>query len=345
MRPNAKVIEHDRNQPETTLSIWDYLDRAVSVDRIEKGRDAMADYAGILQEISARYDIPANVVTAIWGLESAYGTVRGDRPVIQTLATLAFEGRRASLFEPQLIAALQILQTGQVSPENLRGSWAGAMGHTQLMPISYQKYGVDFDGDGNCNIWDDDPADALASAASYLVTAGWQINQPSIFEVDLTANFDFSACDVQTTKPVRAWALAGVELGMGKLPDDSVRGSIWLPGGATGPVFMVFENFSAILRYNASRHYALAVALLAGRISGAGSLRTDWPREIGTMDLDTRREFQQLLTSTGFDTIGTDGIFGPNTFSALRKYQRAMGNVPDGFPTSELLQKLCQQDK
>ncbi len=330
------VVQKDRFQPEHTQTIWEYLDRAVSEQRVQNGLTAIQSHGSTLDRIVARYGVPAELLCAIWGLESAYGTIRGDFPVIQSLATLACDGRRAGLFETQLIAALTILQVGDISSSNMLGSWAGAMGHTQFMPSSFLDRAVDFDGDGRRDIWGDDPCDALASTARYLCAAGWQTDAPVMVEVNLDAGFDFAQVGLGNTKPAKDWAQIGIQYG----PVWDSPASVLVPAGAGGPAFMVFSNFNAILEYNRAIPYALAVAHLADRIGGAGGLNTDWPLHQKAMNRKEQTEFQEKLSAQGFDTQGSDGIFGPNTFSALRSYQAKNGLVADGFPTREILQLL-----
>ncbi|MDZ7904504.1 MAG: lytic murein transglycosylase, partial [Cypionkella sp.] len=243
------VIEKDRRQDEFTRTIWDYLDRAVSDDRIASGQKTMQKHNGILAQIEDRFGVDRYTVLAIWGLESAYGAVRGDISTLSALATLAFEGRRAAFFEGELIALLKILSEGKAKPEQLFGSWAGAMGHTQFMPSSYRALAVDFAGGDRPNIWDDDPSDALASAAAYLAKSGWKLDQPWGVEVILPPNFDYEIAGNRTQRPPSAWTEMGIRRADdGDLPDD--WGAIILPAGARGPAFLVTDNFAAIETYN-----------------------------------------------------------------------------------------------
>ena len=230
----------------------------------------------MLAEIESRYGVEAEVVTAIWGLESAYGTYRGDRPLIESLATLAFDGRRGRFFEQQLIAALKIIQSGDVAPSRMTGSWAGAMGHTQFIPTSYLSYAVDFRGDGKRDIWSDDPTDALASTAAYLNRFGWRKGQPWGVEVALPRGFDFRQTGERIKKSPSEWAAMGVRDVNGRQVPNHGPASILLPAGAQGAAFMIFNNFHVIERYNTADAYVIGVGHLSDRISGAGPLKSGW---------------------------------------------------------------------
>jgi membrane-bound lytic murein transglycosylase B len=332
------VIERDRSQPEFTRPIWTYLDSAVSDTRIENGRAALRDHGRVLDEIAARFGVEREIVVAVWGLESSYGTLRGSTSVISAMATLAHDGRRRDFFETQLIAALRILQAGDTTPERMVGSWAGAMGHTQFIPTSYLAYAVDFRGDGRRDIWSDDPADALASAANYLARHGWVRGQPPVVEVVLPRGFDMRAAG--SRRDVAAWRAAGVEaVGGARLP-ASGNAELFFPAGVRGPAFLTFENFRVIKRYNNSDAYALAIAHLADRLRGAGPIRGAWPRDDRPLTADERRELQQRLTARGYDTGGVDGRVGPMTVAAVRAFQSSAGMVPDGFVSMDLLARL-----
>lgn len=334
------VIERDRNQAEFTMPIWRYLDRAVSDSRVENGRAALEERARLLDAIELRYGVEKEIVTAVWGMESAYGSHRGDIDTIAALATLAHDGRRGSFFEAQLIAALKILQSGDVAPRDMQGSWAGAMGHTQFIPTSYLAYAVDFTGDGKRDIWDDNPADALASTASYLSSFGWVTGQPWGVEVTLPEGFDYSLASRDVKRQPSDWAALGVTRPDGEAVDDFGAASILLPAGAQGAAFMIFKNFEVIERYNTADAYVIGVGHLADRLAGQGPLSTEWPREDRTLTFDERVELQRLLTRAGFDTQGADGRVGPLTIRAIRGYQRQTGAVPDGYASLMLLDDL-----
>jgi len=339
-RFDPAVVEKDRNQSEFTKSIWDYLDSAVSDERVAKGQAALQDNLALLERIEATFGVDKQVVVAVWGLESAYGTYRGTYPLIGTLATLAFDTRRGAFFEEQLLAALTILQNGDVDAAAMTGSWAGAMGHTQFIPTSYLAHAVDFTGDGRRDIWSDDPADALASTAAYLANAGWQTGKPWGVEVTLPPGFDYGDTGERVKKPVAGWQALGVRTAEGGALPDHGPASVLLPAGAQGAAFLVFANFGAIERYNAADAYVIGVGHLADRIAGAPPIRAAWPRQNRVLSFDERVELQRRLAAAGFDPGAADGRIGPNTIAAVRAFQRSIGAVPDGYASLGVLQKL-----
>ena len=337
---NAEVVEKDRNQAEFSLPIWDYLARLVSDEQVRNGRRALRQRGRVLDRIEARYGVDKEVVVAVWGAETRYGELRGDIPVVEALATLAFDGRRGRFFEHQLWEALRILNRGDVSARNMTGSWAGAMGHTQFIPTSYQAYAVDFDGDGRRDIWADDPTDALASTAAYLRRFGWRKGQPVAVEVRLSSGFDTGLARRSLTMAPSQWSARGVRGMDGKAVPNYGEASVWLPVGAGGPAFLIFNNFRVLERYNAADAYVLAVGRLAWQLQGQRAIEGRWP--IGERAL-TRAEVQELqerLTKAGFSTDGADGLIGPNTTRAIRGYQRARGLKVDGFASLTLLKRL-----
>ena len=337
---DPEVISRDRNQSEFTKTIWDYLDSAVSDKRIQNGMTALQAQLPGLQRIETAYGVEKEVVVAVWGLESAYGAHRGDMDVVRSLATLAFDGRRGQFFEGQLIAALQILQAGDVPARQMTGSWAGAMGHTQFIPTSYLAYAVDFTGDQKRDIWSDNPTDALASTAAYLAQSGWIKGQPWGVEVTLPDGFNYSLVNRSIKKSPAQWSTLGVQ-GVDGHPIPSYgQGSILLPAGSNGAAFMIFKNFQVIERYNAADAYVIGVGHLSDRIKGGKPIQHPWPREDRALTFNERQEMQQRLTRQEFDTQGVDGKIGPNTIAAVRAYQLANGLVPDGHASLSLLKKL-----
>jgi membrane-bound lytic murein transglycosylase B len=335
---NPKVVERDRNQNEFTKTVWDYLDTAVSEDRVALGIKALKRHQDLLERIEAEYGVEKQIIVAVWGLESAYGTYRGDLPVLGSLATLAYDGRRGAFFEAELIAALRIVNGGHVV--DFAGSWAGASGHTQFMPSSWEKFAVDFDGDGKRNLWGDDPGDALASTANYLKHWGWTRGQPWGLEVTLPEGFDYDQTTERVVKPVAEWQALGVRTATGGDLPDHGPGSILLPGGHRGAAFLIFPNFQVIERYNTADAYIIGIGHLADRIKGGAPIAAAWPRELRALSLEERRELQDLLGKAGFDPGGVDGRMGPKTIAAVKAFQKARGLVPDGYPSLDLLTAL-----
>ena len=299
------VVTRDRNQTEFRRTLEDYLSIAVSDERVEKGRAALARHRPALQAIESRYGVPPQVLTAFWGLESYYGERQGLIPVISATSTLAFEGRRGAYFERELIAALRIVQNGDIPANRMTGSWAGAMGHTQLMPTVFQEYAVDFTGDGRRDIWSQDPTDALASTAAYLARYGWTRGLP--------------------------WGR--------ELTGGTAQGRELQPQ-AGGPRFDVTDNFRVIRRYNPSDSYALGVGLLSDRIAGGPPLRGTFPPDENGLTRADRMELQRRLTARGFDTQGADGVIGANTEAAIRAFQASRNLPVTGTPSRALLDML-----
>ncbi|MDR5886245.1 MULTISPECIES: lytic murein transglycosylase [Halomonadaceae] len=338
VRYRERIIELDRYQPEFVRPIWEYLDTAVSSTRINNGQDRLAEHRRTAEQMEQRYGVPAEIIVAIWGIESNYGSNFGDFSTLEALATLAFDGRRQQFAREELLAALRIIQQGDIAAEQMRGSWAGAMGHTQFIPTSFEAYAVDGDGDNRRDIWKSIP-DVMASTANYLDRAGWQPGQPWGVEVNLPADYDYAQTGRRDSQ---AWAEQGVEAVSGELPRfDSA--DVIVPAGADGPAFLVGPNFRAILRYNNATSYALAVATLSDAIAGRDGIQQGWPREEAPLTRDDVQALQRYLNQAGYDVGGADGIMGPNTRQGLRAFQRAEGLTPDGFATQSLLERLRQR--
>ena len=341
--PDLDVLEKDARQPEFVKPIWVYLASAVSAKRIETGAKKLRAYRSVLDKIEARYGVDRHVVIAIWGMESNYGSFRGKRNVVRSLATLAYRGRRQSFGRTQLLAALRILQRGDITPSRMTGSWAGAMGHTQFIPTTYNAYAVDFDGDGKRDIWGNIP-DALASTANYLRVSKWRKGETWGYEVVLPKGFEYGLAGRKRVKTLAEWRRLGVKRVRGRVfprPDD--RASLILPTGARGPAFLILNNFRSILRYNNATAYALAVGHLSDRIRGFSGFVRAWPKDAKPLARAEREELQRLLTAKGFSTGGADGILGSRSREAIRAYQRARGLVADGFPSQKLLKQLRQE--
>ncbi|WP_440468179.1 lytic murein transglycosylase [Pseudomonas sp. YH-1] len=340
IEPDDSVVTADRSQPEFTRPVWQYLESAVSPARVRNGQDRLLQNAEVLQRIDTAYGVDREAVVAIWGMESNFGQQMGSKNVIRSLATLAYEGRRPDFGRDQLIAALRIIQHGDVPAGNMIGSWAGAMGQTQFIPTTYNQYAVDFDGDGRRDIWGSSP-DALASTANYLKTSGWQRGQSWGFEVRLPPGFDYSQAEMSIRKPMAEWLRQGVRPASGNLPSDPQASvSLVLPAGYRGPAFLVTDNFRAILKYNNSTSYALAVGLLADSFKGGGKLVGNWPVEDTPLSRSERIELQQTLADRGLSPGTVDGIIGANTRKAIRTFQQSIDQPADGYPTPALLQQL-----
>lgn len=333
------VVERDRNQTEFKRSLQDYLAIAASDERIAKGRAQYRAQRATLNAIEARYGVEPHVICAIWGLESRYGERRGDVPVISALATLAYDGRRGRFFEQQLIAALKILQNGDISPARMTGSWAGAMGHTQFIPTSYQAFAVDFDGDGRRDIWNNDPTDALASAAAYLNRNGWRRGQPWGIEVRLPGGFG-GPYGRDSRRSSASWSAAGVRrMDGGALPDHGAA-SILIPSGRGGPAFMVFANFGVLLSYNNAENYAIGVGHLSDRILGRPDIQEQFPPDEFGLTLENRKALQRGLNRAGFNAGDADGVLGSKTESAIRAWQASRGLAVTGRPSPAMLAAL-----
>ena len=339
---NPKVIRLDGRQPEFSRPIWKYLESAVSDTRVANGREKLAQKGTVMAEIERRYGVDRQVVLGIWGLESAYGAFYGNNNVIRSLATLAWEGRREKFAKEQLIAALRILQRGDISAADMKGSWAGAMGHTQFIPTSFEAYAVDFDGDGRRDIWAEDAHDALASAANYLARHGWKYGQPAYTFVRLPQGIDYFELTAKNKQPAAYWAAKGITMPNGAPIPNYGDAAVVLPAGARGPALMTFHNFGVIRKYNNATSYALGVANLGERIMGAPPLSLSWPLEDTPLGRTQRKALQEQLTALGFDTDGVDGILGPNSRKAIRAFQRSRGMPADGYASATLLTRVQQ---
>lgn len=337
--PDPAVLKADSSQPEFTRPVWEYLDGAVSSSRIGRGRVLLAQHNTMLQRIEQQYGVEAQILVAIWGLESNFGNNIGSHSVIRSLATLAYDGRRQGFWRAQLLAALQILQNGDVPSERMIGSWAGAMGQTQFMPTTYNQYAVDFDGDGKRDLWNSS-ADALASAAHYLQASGWQRGQPWGFEVRLPSDFDYALADPDQRRSLTEWAELGVRPLAPTGAAASARASLQLPAGHKGPAFLLLDNFRSILKYNNSTSYALAIGLLADNLLRSTEIKGQWPRGERQLGRSERVELQELLAQAGFDPGPADGIIGANTRKAIRALQLQLNWPADGYPNTQLLQQL-----
>ena len=339
LKPLPRILERQRSQPEFTTPVWRYIEKRVTDARIQKGRALRKQYGGVLSRIERKYGVDRHIVLAIWGMETNYGSYKGRESVIRALATLAFTGRRQKYGRTQLIAALKILQAGDISLKDMTGSWAGAMGHTQFIPTTYLGYAMDFDGDGRRDIWNSVP-DALASTANYLKKRGWKRGVPWGFEVRLPRRFDWRLVGRKNARTIAEWERLGVRPARGRFYARHAKAWILLPAGHKGPAFLVTGNFRAILAYNASHAYALAVGHLADRIAGAGPLVASWPVRDRLLTRAERIELQRMLAREGLYRGAFEGHIGPKTREAVRRYQAAAGIPPDGYVNKALLEHL-----
>ncbi len=334
-----RAVDADRKQPEFTRAVWDYVDAIVSPNRVQHGQQKLVDFQPQLAAAEARYGVPQATIVAIWGMESDYGANYGDIPTIDALATLGFEGRREAWARSQLMAALKILQSGDIDRAHMIGSWAGAMGQTQFLPSAFLSFAVDADGDGRRDIWGS-MADVTASTANFLARSGWQVGQVWGVEVKLPDGFDAGRADEATRQPSTQWAAEGVQSLDGTPLPDIPDAAILLPAGARGPAFLVGPNYRVILKYNNSMSYALAVSLLAQRVAGGPGVQAAWPKGLAPLSRDQLKALQAALGAHGFDAGAADGQAGPATARALRAYQRSQGVPADGYPTQDLLNRL-----
>ncbi len=333
--PIEKVIELDRRQPEFLQTFTDYLARRITPVQVARGQAALQADAALFDAVEAQYGIPKTVLAAFWGLETHYGSVLGNFNIPAALATLAHDGRRSAFFRSQLLDALHIVDAGHVAAIDMTGSWAGAMGHMQFMPSTFRAHALDADSDGRIDLWGSLP-DALHSAANYLRRAGWRSGEPVAMQVRLPAGFDLRRARVAHRRPLSEWVAAGVTAADGgMLPALDGRGAIVLPQGWQGPAFMVFDNFDVVMRWNRSVNYALAVAQLARQLEGGNAVGR--AGETGALSTAQLAALQQALNELGFDAGTPDGLLGPNTQSAIRRYQVVHGMPADGYPAPSVL--------
>jgi len=335
----TRVMELDGAQPEFTRTPWAYLDSAASPQRIAMGRRKLAEARPALDAAATRYGVPPSIITAIWGMESNYGANFGTFRTVDALATLGFEGRRSAWARKELMAALRILDAGDIAPERMIGSWAGAMGHTQFLPSVFLAHAVDADGDGHRDIWGSIP-DVTASTAAFLAGEGWRRGEVWGTEVRLPAGFDYARTELTVRQSAAQWASEGVQSMNGQPLPALDSTSILTPAGARGPAFLVGANFRTLLRYNNAVNYALGVALLAQQIDAGPGITAAWPRDLQPLSRDQVRTLQTTLTARGFDTGSADGVLGPATRAGLRRYQQSEGLVADGYATVALLNRL-----
>jgi membrane-bound lytic murein transglycosylase B len=333
--PDPSIVALTRKQSEFTAPIWSYLNSAVGGSRISRGREMLEAQAGVLAQAESRYGVPKEIILGIWGMETNYGSFKGDKDVIRSLATLANIRYRGDFFRDELLTALELIEKGHVERSELRGSWAGAMGHTQFMPSSYMKYAVDQTGDGHADIWTS-TSDAIASTANYLKGYGWTPGLPWGIEVVVPEGFDHNLYRASFS----SFRSAGVRRADGGSLPSSGEARLFYPAGHTGPALLLTANFDVIKKYNSSDAYALAVGHLGDRIAGRPALQGDWPVKAPRLDKAGITDVQRRLKGLGLYNHDADGRIGTGTREAVRQYQLRVGMLADGYPTPSLLARM-----
>ncbi len=340
LTPDLRLMDLMDAQPEFTKSIWDYLDILVNDNRLARGKEILARYKPQFDAAEKAYGVDRTIVAAIWGIESNYSTQMGDRSVVNSTATLACVGRRQGYFKDEFLTALEILNRGDLRPEQMRGSWAGAFGPTQFMPTAFKRYAVDADGDGRRDVVDD-PADLIASTANNLKKDGWQTGQTWGYEVSVPRGFNYMLADRARPMTFAQWQHLGVVRANNQpFPHPNDKGYLLAPAGAEGPGFLMMQNFRVIMKYNPAEAYALAIGHFADRLRGGQPFVQPWPRQERELTRAERLELQQLLAQRGFYKGTPDGQFGGETRQALRSFQASIGAPADGFATAGVLEQL-----
>ncbi len=338
--PLDRVLELDRRQPEFSQTFWQYLDKRVTAQRVERGRQMLAEHADLLEAASRRFGVQPRFIVAFWALESNFGDYTGSDPAAAAIATLAYDKRRSAFFREQLLALLEEMNDGDI-PANATGSWAGALGQPQFIPTTYRRYAVDFDGDGRRDLWTS-LADVFGSTANYLAAAGWDDRRTWGREVRLPANFNLTLSGLETEKPLTEWQRLGVrDIDGENLPVVDLTASLILPGGISGgPALLVYPNFRTIMAWNRSILYAVAVGHLSDRLAGGDAFRTLPPANEVALSRSDLIEIQSLLGRLGFDIGTADGIVGPQTRRAIMSFQQEARLPADGYPGSTLLDTI-----
>jgi lytic murein transglycosylase len=340
LEPDPKVLELMDNQPEFRTPIWDYIAALVDEERVADGRAAMRQHGSALAAAESRFGVDRHMIAGVWGVESNFGKDIGGRSLVQSLSTIACMGsRRRDYFRGELFATLKILDRGEIEPANLRGSWAGAFGHTQFMPSTYQRLAVDMDGDGRRDVVASVP-DAVGSTANFLDKAGWNNAMPWGYEVRVPAGFNTGFAGRKNKRPVSDWAAMGVTRYDGRPLSGNYPAGILLPAGPRGPAFLVTRNFDALYSYNAAESYGLAIALLGDRLRGGPGIQAAWPTDDPPLSRADRRELQRLLASRGYDVGEPDGRVGQKTRDAIKDVERRIGMAPTGRPGGKVLEVL-----
>ena len=347
LSPDYSVIDKLNYQPEFSTPIWDYLSGLVDNERVQAGQQKLAQHRVVLNRVEQTYGVPAETVVAVWGVESNYGDISGKYPLLQALGTLSCEGRRQSYFRGEFFATMRILQRGDLTQDQLYGSWAGAFGHTQFMPSTYERLAVDFDGDGRRDLVSS-TTDALASTANFLKRAGWQTGMPWGFEVKIPQGVSIAGESRRNKRSLNSWIAQGVTrtdgtaLIQGNLSGSTPAGLI-TPAGANGPAFLVFKNFDAIYSYNAAESYGLAIAHLSDRLRGGTPFLTSWPTDDAGTSRAERREIQQFLIQRGYDIGAVDGLIGDKSRQAIQQEQTRLGLKPTGRAGQQILRAFRQE--
>ena len=343
LTPDLRIMDLMDSQPEFTKSIWDYLDILVNENRLARGREILAQYKPQFDAVERAFGVDRYIIAAIWGIESNYSTQIGDRSVLQSTATLACIGRRQNYFKDEFLSALEILHHGDLRPEQMRGSWAGAFGPTQFMPTAFKRYAVDADGDGRRDVVDD-PADLIASTANNLKKDGWRAGETWGYEVVLPPTFNYMLADRAKAMTIAQWEQFGlIRAGRQPFPNPSEKAYLLAPAGVQGPAFLMLQNFRVIMKYNPAEAYALAIGHFADRLRGGAPFVQSWPRQERELSRAERLELQQLLAQRGFYRGVPDGQFGGLTREALRSFQASIGTPADGFASSRVLDRLRGQ--
>ena len=341
LTPLERVIKLDRSQPEFTESFAGYVRKRVSKLRIDTGKRMLQEHAALLDRLARQYGVPPRYIVAFWGLETNFGSYKGDIQILNALATLACDPRRSQYFTQELFDAFSLLQSQRVKREQLLGSWAGAMGHMQFMPSALKAYGKDGDGDGKLNVWESLP-DAFTSAANYLQQIGWNKEEIWGRRVEIPKNFAFGEVNFDKAYPLSHFKALGItKTAKRPLPDYETQARLVLPAGHTGPAFLVYKNFSVIMKWNFSQNYALAVGLLADELINIHHGVDNFGEEKNFFTNEDLKLLQQKLMEKGFDIGKPDGIWGPATRNALQQYQLQNKLVADGFPNREVFASLA----
>ncbi|MFM1813852.1 MAG: hypothetical protein RLZ98_547 [Pseudomonadota bacterium] len=337
---SERVVARDRRQGFFAQSFLAFKKKLATPNRVKSGRRKLQQHASIFAAVDKKYGVPATVITAFWALESDFGAGMGKDRVLDALATLAYDCRRSDLFRRELLAALKIIDRGDLQPQDMIGSWAGELGQTQFLPTHYLNHAVDFDGDGRRDLFRS-PADIIASTAAYMRHIGWKRGEPWLEEVHVPPNLKWQEADLEISHPRSVWAAWGVrKAGGGGLASDSLKASLLLPMGRHGPAFLAYDNFKTVyLEWNNSLNYATTAAYLATRIAGAGPMR-EGSEALEAIDGKTMQRLQRALVRRGHDVGKIDGVIGAKTRAAVKKEQLRLGLPPDSYPTVELLSRL-----